>query len=370
MDWRLDAIPEDHPTPSVIVSKEVVHKNIVSMQSYCSEHGLKLRPHTKTHKSILMAREQIAAGAVGLAVAKAGEAEVMAHASKDLMIAYPAIGTKRSSMVAELAAQVELRIGVDSTDAVDYLQAAAKKRGVTIGIMLDVEVGFHRTGVVDPNVAIRLGEYVSKQSNLAMRGLMCFPGHILPNAEQERWAAYEESLQKVVDGLRSRGIEVSTISGGSTPTARDSHRNRLLNEIRPGTYIYNDLNEVRLGVCTLDECAARVLATVVSTPERNKLVIDAGSKTLSSDRNAANPDAGWGYLPMFPQAKVYRLSEEHGEIQLSDQDIADASPPKVGDRLWLIPNHICVCINLQNQFYLHDGAQLQMLPVDARGLLV
>jgi D-serine deaminase-like pyridoxal phosphate-dependent protein len=370
MDWCLDSIPEDHPTPSVIVSQEVVRKNIVSMQTYCNKHDLKLRPHTKTHKSIAMAREQIAAGAMGLAVAKAGEAQVMAQASKDLMIAYPAIGTKRSKMVAELAGQVDLRIGVDSIDAVDYLQSAAKKRGVTIGIMVDVEVGFHRTGVVDPDVAIQLGEHVSKQSNLAMRGLMCFPGHLLPNADQERWAAYEESLQKVVDGLRSRGIEAPTISGGSTPTARDSHRNRLLNEIRPGTYIYNDLNEVRLGVCTLDECAARVIATVISTPERNKLVIDAGSKTLSSDRNAANPDAGFGYLPMFPHAKVYRLSEEHGEIQLSDEDMANATPPKVGDRLWLIPNHICVCINLQNQFYLHDGAQLKMLPVDARGLLV
>lgn len=370
MDWCLESIPEDQPTPSVIVSQEVVRKNIISMQSYCNEHGLKLRPHTKTHKSITMAREQMSAGAVGLAVAKAGEAQVMAHASNDVMIAYPAIGTKRAEMVTELASRIDLRIGVDSVDAVDYLQSAAGRRGVTIGIMLDIEVGFHRTGVVDPTAAIQLGEYVSKQSNLAIRGLMCFPGHILPGADQERWAAYEESLQRVVDGLRSRGIEATTISGGSTPTARDSHRNRLLNEIRPGTYIYNDLNEVRLGVCTLDDCAARVLATVVSTPEPKKLVIDAGSKTLSSDRNAANPDAGFGYLPLFPNAKVYRLSEEHGEIQLSDEDIANVAPPKVGDRLWLIPNHICVCINLQNQFYLNDGERLQMLPVDARGLVV
>jgi D-serine deaminase-like pyridoxal phosphate-dependent protein len=144
----------------------------------------------------------------------------------------------------------------------------------------------------------------------------------------------------------------------------------LLNEIRPGTYIYNDLNEVRLGVCSIDDCAARILATVVSTPERNKLVIDAGSKTLSSDRNAANPDSGFGYLPLYPNAKVYRLSEEHGEIQLTDDDVADTAPPKVGDRLWLIPNHICVCINLQNDFYLHDGRQLHLSHVDARGLLV
>lgn len=370
MDWSLQNIPADQPTPSIIVSTEIAEQNVKRMQDYCNIRGLKLRPHTKTHKSLWAAQLQMKAGAVGLTVAKVGEAEVMSQVCRDIFIAYPAIGQHRMSRLMALAKNVDVSVGIDSVAAAEQIQSAAELEGVKIGVLVDIDVGFHRTGIHDASKAIEVAEFVASQSHLTLRGVMCFPGHILPNADDQAWESYERSLSDIIRTLQQKGISVDIVSGGSTPTAMESHRNRVLNEIRPGTYIYNDLNEVRLGVCGFERVAARVLATVVSKPEPNKVVVDAGSKTLSSDRNAALPDSGFGYLPDYPDAKVVRLSEEHGEILFSDIDTNSGRVPEVGDRIWLIPNHICVCINLQNQFYLHDGHSLSALPVDARGLLV
>ncbi|MEQ1827926.1 MAG: alanine racemase [Pirellula sp.] len=368
MNWN--AIPEDHPTPSLVVSAEIARDNIRSMQAYCNENKLRLRPHTKTHKSIVVANEQIAAGAHGLTVAKVGEAEVMSQASGDIMIAYPAIGHSRLRRLTALARTCRLRVGIDSREAADLLQSAALNANVHLDIMVDVDVGFHRTGVMLSTSAIELCEYVEKQNHLRVAGLMCFPGHILPESAPSIWEEYASALEQVIDGLRKKGISAETISGGSTPTARSSHRNPMLNEIRPGTYVYNDLNEVRLGVCSFENCAARILATVVSTPEPSKFIVDAGSKTLSSDRNAANQDAGFGCVVEYPDAKVSRLSEEHGEIVIPREKLDAIQLPRIGDRVWIIPNHICVCVNLQNSFFWHDGQEIVPLAVDARGMLV
>lgn len=316
-----------------------------------------------------MGQLQVQAGAVGLTVAKVGEAEVMAEICDNILIAYPAIGEARTKGLVELAKKVRLAVGVDSLRAAELLSAATVQGGVTIGIFIDVEVGYRRTGVLDTQGAVQLCEQVSRLPGLQLQGLMCFPGHILPNASDEKWADYHRDLANVVDGAMKLGVKLEIVSGGSTPTARESHRNPGLTEIRPGTYIYNDWNEVQLGVCTPDQVAARILATVISKPEKNKIVVDAGSKTLSSDRNAADPNSGFGHLPDFPHAKVVRLSEEHGEIQLSDDDLGGSGGPGVGDRVWIIPNHICVCVNLQNDFYIQDGEMLHRSPVDARGLL-
>jgi D-serine deaminase-like pyridoxal phosphate-dependent protein len=366
MEWP--ELPADHPTPSLIVDASRVRRNLDRMQAYCHAHGLRLRPHTKTHKSQNMARLQLDAGAIGLTVAKVGEAECMSQVCSDIFIAYPAVGGARLERLGELARSHRITVGVDSLVAAEGVRDAARRFATRIGILVDLDVGFHRTGISDPNEAIRLCEWIAQQKDLYFAGVMCFPGHILPTANEEIWQAYQASVQNVLDGLQKRSIEAPTISGGSTPTALQSHRNSLLNEIRPGTYIYNDWNEVRLGVATLDDCAARVLATIVSTPSRNRFVVDAGSKTLSSDRNAAEPDSGFGHVVEYPEAKIIRLSEEHGEVVLPESYVG--RPPTVGQTVWIIPNHICVCVNLQNAFYLVDGGNAIELNVDARGLLV
>lgn len=360
-------LPEDHPTPSLVVHRPTVSDNIRRMQEYCNTHALNLRPHTKTHKSLLMAGSQIEAGAGGLTVAKAGEARVMSQACRDLLVAYPAVGTHRVRDLVEVARDARVTIGIDSLAAAQQLQTAAIQGGVRFGILIDWEVGFFRTGMADATHAIDLAQAISRMSHLEFRGVMCFPGHLLPSSQASDWERYTESLQKLIDKLAVSGIPVHTVSGGSTPTAMASHRNHLLNEIRPGTYIYNDLNEVRLGVATLEQCAARILATVVSVPSPHKFIIDAGSKTLSSDRNCVDDQSGFGLVFEYPSAKISRLSEEHGEIVLSEN--STDSLPSVGDRLWILPNHICVCVNLQNSFFLLDNESLVEYPVDARGLL-
>lgn len=372
MSWI--ALPDDHPTPSLVVDAPRVDRNLRRMQDYCNEHRLHLRPHTKTHKSVRMARRQIELGARGLTVAKVGEAEQMSVASSDLFIAYPAIGPLRLGRLEQLAKHCanqqggQLAIGVDSQQAAQGIAQAGTRAGVPIGIMVDLDVGFHRTGIQTSEQAIEFCIWVSQQSGLSFRGLMCFPGHILPHANSQSWAHYHDAIAQVVDRLKELGIEVPVVSGGSTPTAMESHRNPILNEIRPGTYIYNDWNEVSLGVASIDDCAARVIATVVSTPSKNKFILDAGSKTLSSDRNCVDADSGFGKVVEFPEAKISRLSEEHGEVVFPES--YSGPRPKVGDRLWVIPNHICVCVNLQNTFFLHQDGQLEELVVDARGLLV
>lgn len=372
MSWI--ELPEDHPTPSLVVDAATVDRNLERMQRYCDEHHLRLRPHTKTHKSVRMAERQIAVGAKGLTIAKVGEAEQMSAASDDLFIAYPAIGKQRLDRLERLAGMLKqqpggrIAVGVDSQEAAMGLAQVGKKSGLPIGIMVDLDVGFHRTGIESSQQAIELCLWVSEQAGLEFRGLMCFPGHILPSASQEHWTHYHDSISVVVDRLKGHGIEGPVVSGGSTPTAKESHRNPILNEIRPGTYIYNDLNEVALGVASFDDCAARIAASVVSTPSKNKFILDSGSKTLSSDRNCVDPDGGFGKVVQYPEAKITRLSEEHGEVVLPEN--YSGPRPRVGDRLWVIPNHICVCVNLQNSFYLYDRGHLEELRVDARGLLV
>lgn len=382
MSWI--PLPEDHPTPSLVVDTQTVEQNLLRMQQYCNEHRLSLRPHTKTHKSIRMAQRQIALGAKGLTVAKVGEAQQMSQASRDLFLAYPAIGTSRLQRLESLVRASadpsdgtktagRIAVGIDSLQAAERIAQTARKIGLPIGIMVDLDVGFHRTGVESSAQAVEFCAWVSKQTELEFRGVMCFPGHILPAASTEAWSQYHDAIASVVDRLNLLGIDVPVISGGSTPTAKESHRNPILNEIRPGTYIYNDWNEVSLGVASIDDCAARVVATVVSVPSKNKFIVDAGSKTLSSDRNCVEPESGFGKVVDFPEAKVSRLSEEHGEVVFPE---THAGPrPQVGDRVWIIPNHICVCVNLQNSFFLYrqdspEPGGLEELAVDARGMLV
>ncbi len=361
-----DTLPADFPTPSLVVNEQIVRQNLARMQAYCKEHSLGIRPHTKTHKSKWMAQRQLEYGATSLTVAKAGEAEVMAEVCSEILIAYPTVGAARLEKVMRLAENHRILIGLDSLEVGLQIQEAAKKRGVRVGVLLDIDVGFHRTGVGDVEQAIQVAGSLSNQSQLDFRGIMCFPGHLMPNDSTERWQEYADAVGGIVERFRASGLSTEVVSGGSTPTAMNSHRNPWLTEIRPGTFIYNDMNEVRLGIVSLGDCAARVIATVVSLAGADKFVIDAGSKTLSSDRCGPAPDSGFGLVVEYPEGKVVRLSEEHGEVQLPQ----GAQRPRIGDRVTIIPNHICVCVNLQDQYWLKDEQGLRLMPVDARGRLV
>jgi D-serine deaminase-like pyridoxal phosphate-dependent protein len=356
-------------TPALLIDLPTVERNVRKMAEYVQSHGLNLRPHIKTHKSLSIARLQMQAGAAGVTVAKVGEAEVMSEISDDLLVAYPLVDQARVRRIASLAKRQTVRVAVDSIAACDIIAQATSYYGSTAGILVDVDVGFHRTGVQDAESALRIAEHVERTNGLRLDGIMCFPGHLnsSPDEQDQELSKIDKKLRDVIDLWREHGLKARIVSGGSTPTAYQSHLVSALTEIRPGTYVYNDWNTVVGRQCRVDDCAASVLCTVVSNAVPGKVVVDAGSKTLTSDRNTHLGEAGgYGHVVGYPPARVIRLSEEHGEIDVTQCE----ERPAIGDRLRIIPNHICPAVNLQEYFWLgRDDGSYERASVDARGLL-
>lgn len=356
---------ESIPTPAVVIDEQISLRNVRKLADYAAKHNLTIRPHTKTHKSLRMARAQLAAGAAGLTVAKVGEAEVMIEAGSDILIAYPALDAARTGRIAQLAKGRTVRLAVDSALAAEALGAAARSADVTLGILVDVDTGFHRTGVQSPEAALTLAQLVDRTGGLRLDGLFTFPGHLRGpgGVDAAQLPLVQQRLADSIALLKQHGLATTVVSGGSTPSAYHSHLVPAYTEIRPGTYIYNDMNTVYADACSLDEVAAKVVCTVISDAVSDKVVLDAGTKTLTSDRNGPRPDSGHGYIVQYPDAKIVRLSEEHGEVDVSRCQ----RRPRLGERVEVIPNHICPCVNLHDAVWLRSGGELHRMPVDARG---
>jgi D-serine deaminase-like pyridoxal phosphate-dependent protein len=354
------------PTPCIVIDGGVVRRNLTRLADYAKRHGLKLRPHTKTHKSIRVGRMQVELGAAGLTVAKVGEAQVMANAADDLLMAYPAADRLRCEALARLAGAKTVRVGIDSMEAADALAASARGAGTTVGVLVDLDVGLHRTGVQSPAEALALGQHVSKQSGLRLDGLMLYPGHLRDGSEESVGIlrGIDAVLAEAIELMTRSGLEAPIVSGGSTPTAYVSHHLPHMTEARPGTYVYYDMNGVRGGYATIEDCAARVHCTVVSTAVPGQFVIDAGSKTLTSDKCGPAPESGHGYVVEYPEATIVKLTEEHGQVDVTNS----ATRPKLGERVTIVPNHICPCVNLQTMVWVREGdGKLEPMEVDARG---
>lgn len=359
---------EELPSPCIVIDAEIVRRNLKKMANYVRGAGLNLRPHTKTHKSTFFASMQMQYGATGLTVAKPAEAQVLAESANDLLMAYPAVTHYACTELATLAKNKTIHVAIDSTFAADQLSAAAISSGTHIGILVDIDVGHHRTGVQSAADALTLAQYILRKQNLRLNGIMCFPGHISgPRATREpRLHAVNEKLGEVLSVWKNAGVPATIVSGGSTPTAYESRLVTHLTEIRPGTYIFNDMNCVHGDCATLDECAARVHATVVSTAVPGQIVLDCGTKTLTSDRCGPAPDSGHGLIVEYPSAKITKLSEEHAQVDVTSSE----KIPRIGERVTVIPNHICPCINLQQVVWWKEpGEKPRPLPVSARGMV-
>ncbi|HYG74541.1 MAG TPA: alanine racemase [Planctomycetota bacterium] len=356
-------------TPCLVIDAAVVERNLQGLAKYAAQHRLKVRPHTKTHKSLRLARLQMEAGACGLTVAKAGEAAVMAEAANDILVAYPAVDSHRCRELARMAQKISVRVAIDSAAAAQALAASACNAGSTIGILIDIDAGMHRTGVQSPREALELGQAVSTQRGLRLDGIMFYPGHISgPAATQAAALASVEALvAETISLFKKSGLNCSIVSGGSTPTLLRSHLVPSQTEIRPGTYIFNDMNCVHGGSAALEECAARLVCTVVSDAVPNQIVLDGGTKTFTSDRCGPAPESGHGFILEYPKAKIVKLTEEHAQVDVS----ACERRPRIGERVSVIPNHICPCVNLQDSAWVREkDGSIQPLKVDARGKLV
>jgi D-serine deaminase-like pyridoxal phosphate-dependent protein len=365
--FTVDQLPADLATPCLVIDGPTVRANIARLAAYCRQYNLNLRPHAKTHKSRFIAQLQLEAGAAGLTVAKAGEAAVMAEVCEDLLVAYPAVDRARTRWLARLARERTVRVGLDSREAAEALSAAASEFQSTLGILVDLDLGYRRTGVQTADEAHQLARKVGGLPGLRLDGVMFFPGHIggSPEEQHPQIDRARAQLEEVLDVWRREGLTSTIVSGGSTPTALQSHHFKHLTEIRSGTYVFNGVNELYGGYATLDDCAARVLATVVSTAVPGKVVLDGGSKTFTSDRCGPRPDSGHGLIVEYPEAKIVRLTEEHAEVDVS----ACARRPRIGERVSVVPNHICPCVNLLHSFWWWENNSAVGIRVDARGQL-
>jgi D-serine deaminase-like pyridoxal phosphate-dependent protein len=297
----------------------------------------------------VLGSRQIAWGAVGLTVAKVSEAEVMLDSgTPDLLIAYPIYGREKMTHLLDVAARTQVTVSVDSVAVARPISEAAESQNLRIGVLAEVDAGLHRVGV-PPEQFVALLQQLSSLPGIELRGMAFYPGHIKEHHATDRLEALSILLQGLLSDAKAAGFALPIVSGGSTPTMWDSHRVSGMNEIRPGTYIFNDRNTVLSGACSLEDCAARILTTVVSTSVPGQYVVDGGSKTFSSDRAAAE---GFGLVLDDRAAVFHKMNEEHGYIQ------SEGHSRKVGDRISILPNHICVAMNLHEQVYAVQGERV------------
>jgi D-serine deaminase-like pyridoxal phosphate-dependent protein len=356
----------DLETPAVLVDLDVLDRNIARMAERARACGVRLRPHAKTHKVIEVGRRQIAAGATGLSLAKPSEAEVFAEAGfDDLFIAYPVVGADKARRLLALADRLRrLAVGVDSVEGASTLAGAFRDARRTLDVMLKIDSGLHRVGVL-PERARETARRLADLPGLRLRGIFTHAGHGYGEETPEgvvTVARHEgRTMTSVADELRGDGLAVEEVSVGSTPTAREAMAQPGVTECRPGNYVYHDGSQVALGTCGPTDCAMTVLATVVSVPAADRAVVDAGSKTLSTD--PLRPRAiGYGQIA-GRRSRLQRMSEEHGVIVVEGGESF-----RVGERVRILPNHACVVSNLHDRLVGVKGESVETeLVVAARG---
>jgi len=355
-------------TPALLVDLDVMERNLKRAAEYAAKHKLRLRPHTKTHKIPALGRRQLELGAAGLTVAKVGEAEVMMAAEPpDLLVAYPVIGAGKLRRLMEVARKTRVTVALDSEYAARELSVAAGQAGVEVGVLAETDAGFGRVGVDMGDQLVELVRAIRRLPRLRYEGIAFYPGHTrkLDGEDDPEFARIGRALRQTLDRLSREGMEPRIVSGGSTPSFWHSHELEGMNEIRPGTYIFNDLNTVVSKACALEDCAATVLVTVVSTARPGQIIIDGGSKTFSSD-GLIGGSGGFGRLVEDPRAVFHKMNEEHGYVDIRACERRFAN----GDRLRVIPNHICVAVNLHERIYGVRGDEIEMAwKVEGRGKL-
>ncbi|EFK10374.1 alanine racemase, N-terminal domain protein [delta proteobacterium NaphS2] len=364
------SISNEIPTPFILVDEGIVKSNLRRIHDYAHRHGFSVRAHVKTHKSLALARMQMAMGDVSIAVAKAEEAQVMVGLGHvDITVAYPAVGKARAEKIARLAGTHKIGVAVDSEYVMKGLEDAATAYGVEIGISVMLDAGLHRCGVSDPQALITLGEYARQSPSLRYEGVQMYVGHLYGEAADD--PASFERINRIWDpayeSLCSVGLTPERVSLGSTPSLFNSHRIHHVNEIRVGTAVLNDYFVLKFGHCRLEDCAFRVVATVVSDRVPGQVLIDAGSKALSAKQLLRHQQLRMGYVVEYPHARIFRLHEEHGWVDVS----RCTNPPKTGDRMSIIPVNAALCMNLHDHFHLlTETGNLHKERVDARGCQV
>ncbi|MEI2298127.1 D-TA family PLP-dependent enzyme [Ensifer sp. MJa1] len=349
-------MPLSIETPAVLVDLDIAKRNIERFQAYSDEHGIRVRPHIKTHKLPQMAELQLAAGAIGITCQKVTEAEAMVDGSDritDVLITYNILGEAKMARLDRLNARVALAVVADSEAVIDGLAGYFAGKDKPLRVFVECNTGADRCGVGTPAAAASLARRIADAKGLLFGGLMTYPP---VNGETKVQAFMGEAK----DLIEADGITVPVITSGGTPSMMHAAGAPVADEYRPGTYIYNDRSLVSRGVASWDDCALTVLATVVSVPSENRAIIDAGSKVLTSDLLGMT---GYGHVLGRDDIRIDQLSEEHGRL-VTDGAIG----LRVGDQLRIVPNHACVVTNMVDVIHIIEGDSLKdKWPVVARG---
>ncbi|HEV2128644.1 MAG TPA: alanine racemase [Thermomicrobiales bacterium] len=354
-------------TPALIVSEEILHNNVSRMASFARSAGVQLRPHIKTHKTPQITRLQIAAGAIGVTCAKVGEAEVMVNeaGAQDVLIAYPTVGASKYERLVKLMDKARIIQAVDSLAAAKLISKTMSNFDVHMDVVIEVNTGQNRSGVFHGTEAVELAKKIARLPNLHLVGVMTHEGQAnsADPADIDRIATQAgEDIVATAEAIRAEGIDLEIVSVGSTPAAFITARVKSITEMRPGTYVFNDNSAFRYGHLGVNDMAARFVATVVSRPAPDRAVLDTGSKSLAMDPSKSHP--GHGYIVGHPEAVIVKLSEEHGVVLLPDGEAGF----EVGDRVEVIPNHICPTVNLMDEMLIvRDGHVVDTWKIAARG---
>jgi len=342
-------------TPAVAVDLDRVERNIARLQAMCDAAGIANRPHIKTHKSPEIARLQREAGARGIACQKLGEAEVMAEAGfDDILVSYNILGEEKLGRLAALMRRSAVTVAADNPVTVAGLPASAALAERTLDVVVECDTGRKRAGVETPGEANALAKDIASRPGLAFAGFLLYP-------PENGMAETQAFLDDATAGVREAGLDPRIVSTGGTPNLRNLGAIRGATEHRAGTYVFNDRMMLACGAATLDDLALTVVTTVVSRAAPDRGILDAGSKTLTSDTGGLD---GHGLILEHPQARIARFAEEHGFLDLS----ACNDRPKVGDVVRVVPNHVCVVVNMVDRLVATRGEEIVgEIPVAARG---
>ncbi|MDB5630566.1 MAG: alanine racemase, partial [Tardiphaga sp.] len=351
-------IARDYGTPALVIDMDRVARNIARIQAVCDTAGVAHRPHIKTHKSPYLAKMQIAAGAIGITCQKLGEAEVMADAGiDDILISYNLIGDEKMARLGALQAKARITVAADTETVIAGLPTAAALSGRPLDVVVECDTGRKRAGVETPREAIALARQIAGLPGLTFAGFMLYP-------TETGWPDAQRFFDEAAAGVRAEGLEPRIVSTGGTPNLKNVGQLSGATEHRFGTYIYNDRMQVAAGVAEWDDCALNVYATVVSRAGPERGIIDAGSKTLTSDTGGGLD--GFGLILDHPEARIARFAEEHGFLDLARSN----TRPDVGDVVRIVPNHVCVVVNMFDEVVMVRGDDIiGTLPIAARGKL-
>ena len=345
-------------TPCAVVDLDIVERNIDRAQTLCDKAGVSNRPHIKTHKSPLLANMQITAGAKGITCQKLGEAKVMADAGiTDIIIATNLLGAAKCGQLASLQRQVALKVCADNAVSLAAYSEAANDANRPLDVLIECDTGQKRAGVETPEQALILANQIKSDPMLNFAGLLFYP-------PLQNWKDTQVFYDRTLIGLNELGLTPAIVSTGGTPNFVNIGQLNGATEHRAGTCIFNDRMMIEAGVATLEDCAFTVFSSVVSRAGADRGILDAGSKTLTADTGGLT---GYGHIIEHPHARIHKFAEEHGFLDLSGCN----DKPDIGDIVRVIPNHVCVAVNMFDQMVtVRDGQIKDVIPVAARGKLV